>query len=351
MSIPTPARTRSGAIFRIILASLLVPACSSAPNNEVVMISYAGALQIPHREFLARPFEEAHPGVRVRLVPSESEDVVAQIKAARGASPYDLIPLGEPRQIVAVQEQWIEQTPRESISNLKEVYPQFVEACADYGVPETYSLIGLAYHPEMVPRPQAWSDLWSPQYRGKIGLTTPASNLGFAFVVLVAKIFGGNENDLAPAWSKLQGLEPFVVAPNPTALAQLFERREIAVAPLWNNDAATLAGKGLPVRFVRPEPGAILMVSCMNVIRTSRHAEIGRRLLNEIISFEYQSRAAEAPFYFGPTNRRVDIPANAHEYLPATAEELTRLTISMRWDSASRHRGEVTSRFNREFRR
>lgn len=338
----------------LLMATCVVAAtgCNrgSSGTTELLAISYAGPTQVPHRKFLADPFEAAHPSVKVTLVPSESEDVVAQIKAARGASPYDVIPLGEPRQITAVAEGWIERTPPGDLPNLEAVDSRFVDACKGHGVPETYSLMGLAYNPERVPRPAAWSDLWKADYHGKIGLTTPASNLGFAFVVLAAKLAGGSERDVEPAWKALRKLEPFVVASNPTALAQLFERSEIAIAPLWNNDAAVLAGKGLKVRFAQPAPGALMLVSCLDVIGNTAHPALARDYINRVISTEYQSRSVQSPWFFGPTNRHVKIPAEAREYLPSTAAEVSGL-MRLDWEAATRVRGAVTDRFNREFSR
>ena len=323
---------------------------SSSGNRELVAISYGGPTQVPHRRFLADPFEAAHGSVKVTLVASESEDVVAQIKAGGGASPYDVIPLGEPRQIMAIEEGWIERTPLDALPNLEAVHPHFREACRDHGVPETYSLMGLAYNPSRVPRPEAWADLWKPEFRGHVGLTTPASNLGFAFVVLTAKLFGGSEADVEPAWPQIRNLEPFVVASNPTALAQLFERNEIAVAPLWSNDAAVLASRGLNVRFVQPAPGALILVSCLDVIRATAHPELARDYINRAVSREYQAQAVQAPWFFGPTNRHVKIPSEAGDYLPASFEDVAKL-MRLDWKVGTRVRGAVTARFNREFRR
>jgi putative spermidine/putrescine transport system substrate-binding protein len=339
------------AFLAFYVACALSCGSSNSTEREIVAISYAGDLQVPHRKFLADPFMAAHPGVGVKLIPSESEDVVAQIKATRGASPYDVIPLGEPRQITAIQEDWIEQTPREALPNLKDVHPQFIKACRNYGVPETYSLVGLAYNPDLVPEPKNWTDLWKNEYRVKIGLTTPASNLGFSFMALVAKLYGGSESDFGPAWPKLKELEPFVVAPNPTALAQLFERGEIAIAPLWNNDAASLAGKGLKVKFAQPAPGMIMVVSCLDVIKSSAHLELSRDYINRVASAEYQSQAVRPPWFFGPTNIKVKVPEDSIGYLPASVDDLFKAIIPMDWEAAARQRGPVTAFFNREFSR
>jgi putative spermidine/putrescine transport system substrate-binding protein len=337
----------------LAVAGILIVGCKSKgphDSSELVVVSYPGEAQIPYRKFLSDPFEKKNPGLTVRLVPSESEDVVAQIKAARGASPYDVITLGVPRQITAVQEGWVEQTPRTDLPNLSRVYPQFISACKNTGIPETYSLIGIAYNPDKVPAPTSWSDLWNPVYRGKLGMTTPASNLGFGMVVMAAKLSGGSEDNLAPAWPKLKELGPFVVAPSPEALAQLFERGEVNIAPMWNNDAAILALHGLKLVFVQPKPGAIVVVSCMDVIKSSGQTTLARKFLNDEISTDFQSHLAQAPWYFGPTNQDVAIPAGSAAYMPTTLKGLDG-AVYFDWDQAVQHRGEATEEFDREFSR
>jgi putative spermidine/putrescine transport system substrate-binding protein len=344
---------RSNAALVLFCLLPLLSACrsnKSRQSSELVVVSYPGEAQIPYRKFLADPFEQKHPGLSVRLIPSESEDVVAQIKAARGASPYDVVTLGVPRQISAVDEGWVEQTPRADLPNLNGIDPQFIKACRDTGIPETYSLIGLAYNPEKVPAPQSWADLWKPEYKGKLGMTTPASNLGFGVVIMAAKLNDGSEDNLAPAWPKLRALGPFVVAPSPEALAQLFERGEVAIAPMWNNDAAILALHGLKLKFVQPAPGAIVVVSCMDVVKNSGQTKLARAFLNDEISQAFQAHLADAPWYFGPTNKNVSIPPGSSAYMPANAQELAR-SIFFDWQTAVKHRAEVTEQFDREFSR
>jgi putative spermidine/putrescine transport system substrate-binding protein len=141
-----------------------------------------------------------------------------------------------------------------------------------------------------------------------------------------------------------------VVAPSPEALAQLFERGEVAIAPLWNNDAAILALHGMKLKFVQPAPGAIVVVSCMDVVKASGQVQLARQFLNDEISPGFQSKLAQAPWYFGPTNRSVAIPAGSSEYIPATAADLSRATF-FDWATAVKHRAEATEEFDREFSR
>lgn len=323
------------------------PEGAAGGGGELTMIGYGGDLAEPYEQFLIEPFTQSHDGVTVEQIPSESGDFVAQIKAASGNSPFDVVPLGESRLVAAIEEAWVSELTPEQIPNAGETQEIFADACRGYGVPVTYSLIGLAYNPDVVPAPESWEDLWSnPAYDGKIGLVSSASNLGFAFFVQAAKLGGGDESNLEPGFDRIAQLEPFLVAPNPTALAQLFERGEIAIAPLWNNDAAVLKAKGLSVEYVRPSPGAIADVTCMAVVEGSANPELATELVNEAASAEYQESAAQEPWYFGPTNGDVEVPES--DYLlsdPSEFEDLVRID----WDAAAPSRADITERFNQEF--
>ena len=327
-----------------ILSPLLVRAQEA---RELVIVSFAGALQEPHPG-LARRMEAKHPGLRIRLVPSESQDVVAQLKAAQGYSPYDSMPNGEPPHLIGIREGYLQKIDAKAIPNYANVFPEFIQKSQGYGVPVSYSLIGIAYNEKLVKTaPKAWTDLWKPEYRGKVGIPRASSNLGLGALVIAAKVFGGSEDNLDPGWTKLQELKP-QVGRSPTQLLQMLEREEIALAPLWNNDAAGAAQKGLPIRFVQPDPGPVAIISFMSPITKTRHPELVAEWMNELLSAEYQSMAAKAPYFFGPTIKGVAIPEAARPYTPSTPAEVLRLQ-SVDWSKIAPVRGKIVEQFDRLF--
>ena len=327
-----------------ILSPLLVRAQEA---RELVIVSFAGALQEPH-QWLARRMEAKHPGLRIRLVPSESQDVVAQLKAAQGYSPYDSMPNGEPPHLIGIREGYLQKIDAKAIPNYANVFPEFIQKSQGYGVPVSYSLKGIAYNEKLVKTaPKAWTDLWKPEYRGKVGIPRASSNLGLGALVIAAKVFGGSEDNLDPGWTKLQELKP-QVGRSPTQLLQMLEREEIALAPLWNNDAAGAAQKGLPIRFVQPDPGPVAIISFMSPITKTRHPELVAEWMNELLSAEYQSMAAKAPYFFGPTIKGVAIPEAARPYTPSTPAEVLRLQ-SVDWSKIAPVRGKIVEQFDRLF--
>lgn len=315
--------------------------------KELIIVSFAGALQEPH-QWLAKKLEAKHRGLRIRLVPSESQDVVAQIKAAQGFSPYDAMPNGEPPHLIGIREGYIEKIDQKAIPNYKNLIPELAAKSQGYGVPVSYSLIGIAYNEKLVKTvPKSWVDLWSPENRGKIGIPRASSNLGLGVLVIAAKIFGGSEDNLEPGWAKLKELKP-QVGRSPTQLLQMLEREEIAMAPIWNNDAAGAAQKGLPIKFVQPDPGPVAVISFMSAVAKTRHAELVNDWINELLSIEYQTMAANAPYFFGPTVKGVPIPEAARPYTPSTPAEVLKLQ-SVDWSKIAPVRGKIVEQFDRLF--
>ncbi len=328
-------------------AAMAAPGIVRASDKELVVISYGGTLQEPHR-WLADKLEAETPGLTVRLVPSESQDIVAQIKAAQGYSPYDLMPNGEPPHLIAQRDGYIQKLDRARLENVDNVIPEFWDKSGGYGVPATFSLIGLAYNEELVETPPTrWEDMWNEEYADMVGICRTSSNLWLGTLAMAAKIFGGSESNLEPGWAKLKELNA-VAGRSPRILAQMLERGEIAVAPLWNNDAAVAAAKGLPIKFVKPDPGPVAILSFMSEITGARDPELAYRWMDGIISTEYQEMAADAPYYFGTTVKGVAVPEAARPYTPSTPDEVAALQ-TVDWSEIVKVRPQLVERFDREF--
>ena len=264
-----------GALALGTAAAAGFPGIIRAEDKELVVISYGGELQEPHR-WLGDRMEARHPGLKVRLVASESQDIVAQIKAARGHSPYDAMPNGEPPHLIAMRDGYIQKRDDSQLSNLGNVYPEFLEKTNGYGVPATFSLIGIAYNEEMVTTsPTSWMDLWNEEYAGIRGICRTSSNLGLGTLAITSKIFGGTEADLEPAWQKLKELDP-IAGRSPRILAQMMERGEVAIAPLWKQRRGGRGEQGHadPLREAGPGPGR----DRVGHVRDHRHPAPGPRL-------------------------------------------------------------------------
>ncbi|HXF81875.1 MAG TPA: extracellular solute-binding protein, partial [bacterium] len=311
-----------------------------------------GQLDEPFRWFLADPFER-RTGARVTLVPSLSLEVIAKIKASLASPPFDVIVLDEGPHLQAVTDGIVQRIDERMVPNLAQVYPAYRRMTHGFGVPQAYSVVGLAYDTRKVRTPPtSWRDLFKPEFKGQVGVVNLNSSLGVAFLVMLARLNGGGEANIEPGFTAFRDLMGSVsaVAPRPGALAALFEREEVAIAPLWNNTILTLREKGLPVDWVVPKEGAMVVMSVMNMVINTRHPQLAVQFINDAISKEYQVKAAVPPYFFGPTNSGVNLPAALRRYLPTRPEEVARL-LTLDWTAINRNRQAWTDRFNREFAR
>lgn len=339
-------------VLLLVASGLGLSALRAASAPEIVMSSYGGQLDEPFRWFLADPFER-RTGARVTLVPSLSLEVLAKIKASPDTPPFDVIVLDEGPHLQAAADGVVQRIDEKVVPNLAQVYPAYQRVTHGFGVPQAYSVVGLAYNTKKVKTPPtSWRDLFKTEFKGQVGVVNLNSSLGVAFLVMLAQLNGGGEDNIEPGFAAFKDLMGSVsaVAPRPGALAALFERDEVAIGPLWNNTILTLREKGLPVDWIVPKEGAIVVMSVMNVVTNTKQPQLATQFTNDAISKDYQLRAAVPPYFFGPTNSSVNLPAALRRYLPTRPEEVARL-LSLDWTMINRNRQAWTDRFNREFAR
>ena len=287
------------------------PPTAVQPPVTIVDWNYSGDMQKPFQLYMANPFEASHPGVTVKLLGGITDDAIAQIKAAGGATPFDSISLGESRFLELKSNGWILPLTEADVPNMKDVDPGLQAHCAGNGVAWTYSMMGLQYNPKIVPKPVNWTDLWKPEYKGKIGLSDPAANLGFVFLNLIAKLNGGSESNVAVAYQKIKELKPFIVQADPDQLSSLLERGEIGVAVEWSDNAAVAFAKGTGIQYTIPLPGGVAVPTCYTVLKGSAHPDLAKQYINAAVSADFQSKISAAPYYFEPTNSKVTAPPDA----------------------------------------
>ena len=324
-----------------------VPAPTAAEEVTLVDWGYTGDIQTKlFGEGMANPFMESHPGVKIELLGGVTDDAIAQIKAAQGASPIDTMLLGKPRYLQAQKEGWILPIADE-IPNVSETYPNIQEQCSPGAVAWTVEIIGLVYNPDLVPKPESWEDLWKPEYEGKVGMAAPSSNAGFLFLSMIGQTFGSGPDDLETIWAKLDELEPFVVASNPEALSQLLENEEIGVAINWNTEAAVSLDKGFNVEFTMPSPGGIGQVGCYAVLKNTANPDLAKEYVNTALGLDFQQAMSEPPWFFAPVNKNVVLSEESAKILPTPEQYPNLITIDL--EKALPIREQMTDEFIRRY--
>ena len=269
-----------------------VPRTACAQDRELIIISYGGQLQEPHR-WLADRMEKRHPGLKIRLVPSESQDIVAQIKAAQGHSPYDAMPNDEPPHLIGIREGYITKRGDAALKNLAAVYPALIEKSQGYGVPATYSLVGIAYNTALVKTPpESWADLWKPEVKGK--LASPDFDPSH-LIVVSAMLSGGDAVSWERGQDKLKALKPNFKAfyTNDANSQQLIASGETPVQVILSMNAHYMKGQGVPVEIVIPKEGAVLGIDTIAIFKGSKKTDLAYKFINIMLDPAIQSEAAK----------------------------------------------------------
>ena len=320
---------------------------ASAQAKEIVANTYGGGWEAGHRAGIVQPLEKK--GIKVTLISMLAAELVARTKAAAGGRPpVDVALVDDGPFLLAIKEGVFQQLPMDKIPNAKRIYAKY-RPKENFGVPVAASQIGIAWNSKKLKtRPQSWADLWNPEYKGRIGLSTPASTLGTVTLMSFAKMKGGGESNVEPGFEAVKSLLPGVASIQavPAQLRTLLERGEIDIAPMWHHDTTIVRMKGTGVEFVPPKEGAIAGLAWLAITKGA-NTELAIEYLNQGLDPDAQKLMAGAPCYTGPVIEGVEVGADVRGVVPATPADLDRLK-TLDWPKINEQRAEWIARWNRE---
>ncbi|MCU0938235.1 MAG: ABC transporter substrate-binding protein [Burkholderiaceae bacterium] len=321
-----------------------VPAARA--SGSIAATTYPGAWETAHRQNLVPAFQTATKA-SVNLVASLAVDTVSRVVAAKNNPPFDVVILDEGPFLNALQHDIFEKIPTDKVPNLKDIPPRFLEP-RGLGVFASAQVFGIAYNTDKIKTPpKSWNDLLKPEFKGRVGLVGLGSTLGSAWMIELAKLRGGNEENLEPGFDFLKAVLPNVgaVAANPGALATLFQQGQIDISVHYNNNVGDLQARGVPIALARPDTGWSLVLAAFSIIKNTKSPELAAAYINAAISPEVQSKMAEAPFFVAPTNGKATLSKGVLQYgTLADMEKFNRVD----WAKLNPRRAAMIDRFNRE---
>ncbi|MFM7011854.1 MAG: extracellular solute-binding protein, partial [Betaproteobacteria bacterium] len=226
-----------------------------------------------------------------------------------------------------------------------------IEAQEETGPAIFFQVVGLTYNPEKIKKPPtSWKDLWSPEYKGRAGITNLNSTLGTGFLVEIAKIFGGSEANIEPGFKALNDLKPNLaaVAANPGALATLFQQGQVDISPGNFNAIQILKARGVPVEFVVPKEGAIAFKTTIHIVKNTKNKDLAVALIEAAMSPDVQTRLMQSPYLVVPTNSKVQMQGEIAKVLVKDQAELKQKFVFQDWKKINEQRAQWIERFNRE---
>ena len=224
------------------IASLAAGQARAADN--LVAATFGGTWGEVQKQVLA-PYFTKRTGATVSLAVMLATEQIAKLTAAKGGTPpFDVAILDEGPALEAIDAGLVAKYDPAKSPAYAGLLPQFQ---GEYGPAVTMQAIGIAYNPKTVKTPPTtWDDLWRPEYKGRVGITSLASTLGLAFLLDVNRLAGGTESNMAPGFAKLRTLLPNLaaVSANFGSHGALFQQGEIDIGVQNFNFAEELKAKG-----------------------------------------------------------------------------------------------------------
>jgi putative spermidine/putrescine transport system substrate-binding protein len=237
--------------------------------------------------------------------------------------------------------------PIEKSKHYGELLPVFQD---QWGPKISIQAIGIGYNPKKIKTPPtSWNDLFNPAYKGRVGLTALNSTLGMAFMVDLARVNGGGETDIEPAFAALKKLLPNVgaISANLGAHAALFQQEQIDIAPYNFNFVQTLKAKGVDVEFAKLESGVPAWRTSLHIVKGAQKPDLALAYIDAHIAPDLQSEMQKPPYDVIPTNSKVALQGEATRLVAKTQAELANL-VYFDWTKINKGRGAAVERFNRE---
>jgi putative spermidine/putrescine transport system substrate-binding protein len=274
------------------------------------------------RELIVPKFEE-QTGAKVELVLGSSPDRYARIYAELDNPTFDVVYLNQAHTEQASKDGVILPANPDNVPEYKNLY-EIAKNSGGYGI--SLTCVGLMYSTETFSEPPtSWKVCWDAAYAGRVAPYAFPSTQGTGFLIMAAKLNGGNENNIDPGFEALKKLKPYpqiITGVDDANIA--FKNGDVVLAPQLSSVVYTYKMDGGPVDFVIPEEGAVLAMNCAGITKNSKNVDLAEIWINMQLSPEVQKAYAER-IYFGPTNSTVVLSDEVAEMVIYGEEEVARL--------------------------
>ena len=331
----TNRRRRFLAASAATAGALALPGLARAQQgkleSEVVFACFGGALETMVREQIAPPFEKA-TGCKVVLSVGTALSNLAKVQAGKDRPTLDVYWANELTHVAGKKLGLFAKLDPAVVKNLVKIYDLGRDPDG-IGVISGMTALGIAYNKQKlaeagIPPPTSWKDLWDPRLKGRVELTTFGVAFSQDFLVLVAKLYGGSEDNIKPGLDKIKELRASgnvaFLPSTPAEMDKLLTQGAAWIAVEPTARTYPMADQGVPVDFVYPKEGAGAFANYFEVVRNAPHPNAAQAFVNYLLSEECQLALAKNGYY-GPINKNVKLPPELAGKVPYGAERMNSL--------------------------
>ncbi|MGG5819492.1 ABC transporter substrate-binding protein [Falsiroseomonas sp. HW251] len=339
---PMPASSRR-AILGAGAALLGHPALAQAQRwrgREVVATAFGGPSQDLIQRLVFDPIVQ-ETGARATQTPLLSAQAFARMRAEAQSPQVDLFMFSGGQEKPAKADGLTQAIP--AGANFAGV-PAHLKDPDGHWIAWGLVTEGILYRTDKVATPpRSYRDFFRPEFEGRIAFPHITNGYGTDFLVMLAKTFGGSEQNMTPGFDALRRIAARATIFRAAAEVQtLFSTGDIWIMPYDGASAMRSTAMGIPVGYAVPEEGApySLLVGC--VARRSRNADIASAVLDGHLAPAVQAAIAREVGW-APVNAATQLPPDVARYMAPTDKLAT-----LDRDAINTNRPAWTERFNRE---
>lgn len=248
-------------------------------------------------------------GIHINYTNFDSnEDMYAKLKS--GGAAYDVI-IPSDYMIQRLREEgMLEKINLHHIPNMKYIDPSYRHLYYDpkdqYTVAYNVGYVALIYNKKMVrEKPDSWSVLWDPQYKGKIiQFNNPRDAFAIAQSLLGQNYNTTDRKDWEAAYQKLVEQKPLVRSYAMDEIFNIMESGAAALAPYYVGDYFTMKENNPDLGIAFPKEGANIFVDAMCIPKTTQNKGAAELYINFMEEPQIALANAEYICYASP-NRAV----------------------------------------------
>ena len=256
--------------------------------GEYISDGSEGSLDV-NKEF------ERLTGIKVNYTNFDSnEDMYAKLKS--GGASYDVIIPSDYMIQRLIQEGMLNKINMSNVPNFRYIAPEYKGMYYDpkneYTVTYNVGYVALIYNKKLVKeRPDSWSALWDPQYKGKILMfNNPRDAFAIAQSLLGQDYNTTDQKDWNAAYQKLVEQKPLVRSYAMDEVFNIMESGAAALAPYYVGDYFIMKEHNPDLGVVFPKEGAIIFADAMCILKSAQNQ--GAAVLN--INFMEEPQVALA---------------------------------------------------------